>query len=329
MGLSAFKVESAAHFRFLVFSIRKMVAKGGECIYPYILLIFVVFFYAGNILVGKAINELLPFSIAFFRLLVAFIVLFPIGCRGAWKYRHSFLEHKKPLLLMALTGIAFFNTFIYSALHFTSSTNVAVLESVVPVLTVGLSAFILKENLNRIQWIGVFLSLLGAIWVVLDGRVLQLANMDWNIGDAIMIGAVVSWAVYSIAVKQYMHLFPFYGGLLVMTGVSIIILFPFVLIEWLVTGVPTLGSPNIVLGLLYLGIFPSFIALIFYNRAVDLLTASQASVFLNFLPVVVMVGAYLWMDEAVTGMKVTGALVVIAGVVLTTRAQTKRRQNTA
>ncbi|WP_254901791.1 DMT family transporter [Thalassobacillus devorans] len=295
-----------------------MEAREGCLIYPYILLIFVIIFFSGNILVGKAINELPPFTIAFFRLAVAFIVILPIGLRGAIQYRHSYMEHKKPFLIITLTGITFFNTFIYGALQFTSSTNVSVLETVIPVATVVLSAFLLKEKLAGVQWLGIVLSLIGAVWVVMDGRILQLTLIDWNIGDVIMIGAILTWAVYSIMVKQYMHLFQTYGTLLVMTGVSVVVLFPIVLTEWLVVGMPSLDISKIT-GLLYLGIFPSFIALSMYNRAVELTSASKSAVFLNFLPVVTMVGAYFWLGESITPMQIVGALVVIGGVILTTQ----------
>ncbi|CDQ21213.1 DMT family transporter, partial [Halobacillus karajensis] len=113
--------------------------------YSYILLIFVVIFYAGNILMGKAMNDLPPFTIAFFRLFAAFIFLLPIGYRRALKAKPVFLKHYKPLLVMTITGVAFFNTFIYASLQFTSATNVAVLETIIPVLTVILSSVVLKE----------------------------------------------------------------------------------------------------------------------------------------------------------------------------------------
>lgn len=228
---------------------------------------------------------------------------------------------------MTLTGIALFNMFIYSALQFTSTTNVAVLESVIPAVTVMLSSFVLKERLQRLQLVGVGLSLVGAIWVVMDGRILQLATIDWNVGDAIMVGGVVSWAIYSIAVKRYMHLFPTYATLLVMTGISMVFMFPMVLIEWWITGIPPLGVINHVLGLLYLGIFPSFIALVCYNRAVSMLGASLASVFLNFLPVVTMIGAYFWLGETITAMQIVGTLAVMSGVILTTQIRTKRSRS--
>ncbi|RKL67878.1 EamA family transporter [Salipaludibacillus neizhouensis] len=282
-------------------------------------MIIVVIIFAGNILIGKAINDLPPFTIAFFRLLIAFLIVFPLGWRRAWENRAIFLEYKKPFLLMTLAGVTFFNTFIYGALQFTTSSNVAILETVIPALTVVLSALILKEKLMRIQWFGVCLSLLGAIWVVMDGRIFSLLSMDWNPGDAIMIGAIISWSVYSIMVKKYMHLFPAFAALLVMTGISVIVLLPIVLVEWLITGIPSFDQPNLILGLLYLGIFPSLIALVLFNRAVAMLGASQASMFLNFLPVVTIIGAYFWLGENISMMQILGAIIVIAGVTITTQ----------
>src|SRR5690625_3910303 len=157
----------------------------------------------------------------------------------------------------------------------------------------------------------------------MDGGIFQLAAVHWNIGDAIMLGAILSWAIYSVFVKQYMHLFPPFGAPLVMTGISVVLLLPVVIIEWIILGIPGLGSINYLTGFLYLGIFPSFIALIFYNRAVDLLSATEASVFLNFLPVVTMAGAFLWLGEKITFMQGFGSLVVIAGVILTTQIRDK------
>lgn len=292
--------------------------------YPYILLIFTVIFYAGNILVGKAINDLPPFTITFFRLLIAFIVLLPIGISGAWRHRSEFMKHKKPLLIMTVTGIALFNIFLYGALQFTTSTKVAVMEGAIPVITVIMSAYMLKERLSTSQWTGIFLSLAGAVWVVMNGKVLQLATIGWNIGDALMVGAVLTWAIYTIAVKKYMHLFPLYGTLLVMSGLSLVMLLPFLVIEWFFAGVPAFTVPNVG-GLLYLGVFPSVFALIFYNRAVEILNPSKASIFLNFLPVVTMIGAYFWLGETITAAQIAGALAVIGGVLLTTRVKTEER----
>lgn len=285
--------------------------------YAYFLCILVVIFFAGNILVGKAINDLPPFTISFFRLVIAFVILFPIGAQSAWAHRQQFITYWKPFLVIALTGITFFNTFIYVALQFTSSTNASVLETVIPAVTVILGVLFLNEKLRGLQWFGVGLSLFGALWVVMDGRLLELGTMDWNIGDAIMIGAVFAWSIYSLFLRKYIHLFPQYGILFVMTGVSLIVLFPIMLGEWLIVGLPSLGSTEPWVGLFYVGVFPSVIAMLCYNRSVNILGAAQATIFLNFLPVATMIGAYFWLGEMITWMQIGGATMVIIGVILT------------
>nr|WP_232824141.1 DMT family transporter [Paraliobacillus zengyii] len=272
---------------------------------------------------GKAINDLAPFTIAFFRLFVAFLVVLPVGLKSAWNNRELFLKYKKPFIIMSLTGVTFFNMFIYASLQFTTASNVSVLETVIPVITILLSAWLLKERLRKIQWAGVILSVFGAVWVVLNGEVLQITTINWNIGDFIMVGAILCWAVYSIYVKQYMHFFPSIAGLLVMTSISLIVLFPLVMMEWLFLGVPDLFQSEYVVSLLYLGIFPSLIALLLYNHAVQKLGASKASLFLNFLPVITMLGAYLWLGESITLIQIGGALLVIVGVIITTQVNYK------
>ncbi|MGM0930097.1 MAG: DMT family transporter [Actinomycetota bacterium] len=291
----------------------------------YLLLMLVVVFYAGNILTGKALSDLPPLTIAFGRIAVAFLVLLPIGYRSAWRSRHLFVRHWKPLLLMTVTGIAGFNTLIYSALQFTSATNVSVLEASIPAVTVLLSFWLLRERLRPVQWLGILLSLCGALWVVTDGQLLRLADMRWNVGDAIMAVGAISWAVYSMAVKRYLHLFPAHGAVLVMTGLSVLCLLPLVIGEWMIVGVPEISGGQWS-GLLYLGIFPSVVALLLYNRAVAVLGASQASVFLNFVPVFTMLGAYLLLHEAITLMQILGALAVITGVVFTSRTKRESHQ---
>ena len=286
----------------------------------YVLCVLVVIFYAGNILTGKALNDVPPITIAFTRLVIAFVVLLPIGWRSAWLARRSFIEHGRPLLLMTATGVAFFTTLIYAALRFTSATNVSVLEAVIPAVTVVLSFFVLHERLRPIQWAGVAVSLVGAVSVVMNGNALSLGSTGWNKGDGIMAAAVLCWAVYSITVRRHMRHFPEFGALVVMTGLSILMLSPLVAAEWLIIGEMPLEAGPHWWGLLYLGVFPSVVALAFYNRAVATLGASQASAFLNFLPVATMLGAFTFLDEDISAAQIVGAALVMVGVFVTLRA---------
>jgi len=283
----------------------------------YIALLLVILMYAGNILVGKAINELPPITIAWGRLTVAFIVLTPFGFFQAVKDKDLYLQYKLPLLIMTLTGITFFSSFIYSALQFTSSTNVSILESVIPALTVVLSAWFLKEKITPIQWLGVIISFVGAVWVVADGNLSFFVRHTPNKGDLIMIVAIIFWAIYSLLVKQYMHNFRIFGIIWLMTGISVIILLPIVMIEWWITGIPDIFQISKLAGIFYLGIFPSFIALILYSRSVIVLGAGKASIMLNLLPVFTMLGAYFLLNENISFSQIIGSIIVISGVTMT------------
>lgn len=289
----------------------------------YLFLVITAIIYASNILVGKAINELPPNTIAFFRVFIAFLIMLPIGWKQAVRHRVVFQKEWKPLLALALTGVAFFNTFIYAALQYTSATNVSIMEASIPVVTIVFSMLFLKERLFGMQWLGVILSVVGAIWVITEGSWQVIRNLAFNIGDIIMIGAVLIWVFYSILVKYHMHKFPVYGSLLVMFIIANIVLFPIALIEWIVAGFPPVFETEHMLGLFYLGIFPSVIALILWNKGVEAVGPSQASIFLNFIPVFTIVGAVLFLDESVGLAQIVGAVVVIVGVLLTTRKEAK------
>ena len=290
----------------------------------YLASLAVVTFFAGNILVGSALTDLPPVTVALIRLLVALLILLPLGARSAYRRRRVFVHHWRPLLIATLSGVTFFNTFLYSALQFTSATNVAVLESVIPTATILASVLLLKERLIPVQWVGVGLSLGGALWVVTDGRLLALAEGGWNVGDGLMVGAILGWVIYTLQIKKCIHLFPARALLLVMTAISVLVLLPLAAGEWLLLGVPALGEADLWTGLIYLGVFPSVVAILCYNYAVSRIGGAQASLFLNFLPVFTIAGAWVFLGDEVTASQVVGALVVICGVVLATYTGSRR-----
>lgn len=300
---------------------KELAEKGDYYMKAYLFLLITAVIFSGNIIVGKAINDLPPYTIAFFRVFIALLVVLPIGWRQAKQYQPVFRKEWKPLLGLALTGVAFFNSFIYASLQFTSSTNVAIMESAIPVVTIVFSMIFLKEKLFGVQWLGVILSVGGALWVISEGSWQVIRDFEFNIGDVIMIAAVLTWVAYSILVKFHMMKFPIYGSMVIMLIAANVALLPVAAIEWIIGGFPAVFQLNHLLGLLYLGIFPSLIALILWNKGVEEVGPSQASVFLNLLPVFTIIGSLLFLGENITIIQVLGALVVISGVLLTSKTR--------
>ncbi|WP_089657327.1 EamA family transporter [Franzmannia pantelleriensis] len=283
-------------------------------------MLLVAAIFAGNILVGKALAGLPPFTISLGRVFIALLIMLPLGWHQARRGWPLFREHWRPLVGLALTGVAFFNALIYAALNFTSATNVAILESMIPVVTLLFSVALLGERFRVVQWLGVALSLAGAVTVITAGQQGPALAGGINPGDAIMLLAVLVWVGYSLLVKTHMARFPRYGGLLVMLVIANLALAPIALFEGAAQQLPQL-SGNQLLGLAYLGIFPSVVALLLYNSALADIGPTRAAIYLNLLPVFTMLGAWLWLDEQIVALQVLASAVVIVGVWLTIAPQ--------
>jgi drug/metabolite transporter (DMT)-like permease len=292
----------------------------------YVFCLVAVVLYAGNTLTGRALEDLPASTVAFARFTIALVLLVPLGGREAWRARAVFARNPGPVLLLSVTGVALFNTLIYAALHLTTATNVSVLQTAVPPVTAVVSCLVLREMLARRQWVGVGLSALGAAWVVFGG-IGPGGISGRNAGDAVAGVAVISWARYSVAVRRYGHLFPAHGLVLVMTTVSALLVLPLTLWEWTSGGIPDLDDIGTHLwGLVYVGVFPSVIALVAYNRAVSAIGPSHAAAFLSFLPVFTMLGAVIFLGERIGAAHLVGGALVIVGVLLTTSSTRTSRE---
>jgi drug/metabolite transporter (DMT)-like permease len=178
----------------------------------------------------------------------------------------------------------------------------------------------LKERLTRIQLGGVMLSLIGVFWVITKGSVETIRDLSFNIGDLTMCLAMFSWAVYSVLIKQHNKVFPLYGLVLMMMLIGVVLLFPLAMLEWK-EFVAINWNASVILSLLYVGIFPSIVALLFWNMAVKEIGPSRSSVFINLVPVFTAIGAILLLGESMTMVQVFGGLLVLVGVYMTTRAK--------
>lgn len=291
---------------------------------PYVLLILTALIYAANILVGKVVTaEIPPFTLAFLRCCIAIIFLFPLGFREVRANLALWKKEWKPLIGLAFTGIALFNALTYFSVTHTSSINAGIIEGTLVIFSIILGYIFLKEKLTNKQFLGVAISLCGVVWVITKGSVDVLLTLSFNIGDLTMLLAMLTWAVYSVLVKQHTWKFPVYGGVLMLIAIGAICLIPLALFE-LHQFAHIQWTLPVSLGLLFLGIFPSVIAFIFWNKAVAMVGPAISSIFLNLIPVFTAVGAILFLDEAISLLQILGGIIVLLGVFITTIENVKK-----
>ena len=293
--------------------------------HPYLLLTLTTLFWSGNMVVGRGIRgDVPPIALAFWRWAIALLLILPL----AWPHARSqwplLRKGWQPVLLLGLLGVGGYNTFAYVALQYTGATNAVLLNSFIPIVTIALSWAFLGKHLKPVEALGVALSFAGAATIICHGDLQVLAGLAPNRGDLWMLGAVLTWALYTVGLQwRPAGVHPMLM-LAALTGVGLAALAPAYAWElgWFGGG-PGAGRHmalhwGSLLGVAYVGILPSFLGYVFYNRAVAEVGANQASLFIHLMPVFGTLLSALFLDELPQPYHGAGIGLIFAGIYLTT-----------
>lgn len=283
---------------------------------PYLLLTLTVLFWSGNMVLGRGIRaDIPPIALAFWRWAIAFCLTLPL----AWPHRGQWLPLArgwKPLLVLGILGVGGYNTLAYIALQYTGATNAVLLNSFIPIATIAISWAFLGKRLRRPEAIGVMVSLVGAVAIIARGSPAVLAGLELNRGDVWMLGAVLVWAVYTVGLAwRPAGVHPMLM-LAALTAIGLLALTPAYAWE-LMQGRQMVVRPASLASLAYVGIFPSFLGYIFYNRGVAEVGANRASLFIHLMPVFGTLLSALLLGEIPQWYHYAGIALIFAGIWLT------------
>lgn len=284
---------------------------------PYLLLTLTVLFWSGNMVIGRgARGDIPPLSFAFWRWLIAFVLIVPLALPHLKEQWPLLKAGWKPLLVLGVLGVGGYNTFAYLALQNTTATNAALLNSFVPIATIAISWAFLGKHLRRPEAIGVLISLSGALTIVSHGDFAVLARLNLNVGDMWMLVAVLDWAIYTVALAWR----PAGVHPMLMLGTTVAIglatLAPAYAWEMAQGKFINLHAGSLA-ALAYVGIFPSFVGYIFYNRGVAEVGANKASLFIHLMPVFGTLLSFLFLGEVPFWYHYLGIGLIFTGIWLT------------
>ena len=286
---------------------------------PYLLLTLTALFWSGNMVLGRGIRaDVPPLALAFWRWAIAFVLVLPLALphlRAQWPLLKA---GWKPLLLLGLIGVGGYNTFAYIALQTTSATNAVLLNSFIPIVTIAISWAFLGKRLRCLEGLGVVISLCGALTIVARGDPAVLARLNLNLGDVWMLAAVLVWAIYTVGLAWRpagMHPMLMLAA---MTAVGLATLAPAYAWE-MMQGRRINVSIGSLASLAYVGIFPSFLGYIFYNRGVAEVGANKGSLFIHLMPVFGTLLAAVFLAEIPLWYHYLGIALIFTGIWLTMR----------
>ncbi|HEY9054881.1 MAG TPA: DMT family transporter [Rectinemataceae bacterium] len=256
------------------------------------------------------VGEMGPMSLALARFVIAVATLLPIIFFTKTDIRVEFQDLPR-LAGAGFVGISLYFLFENNGIKLLSASESSIIVGTIPVLTLVTDLVVYKIRARRKVALGIILSFLGVAGIVIRSE----SSRSSALGYAAMGGAALSWVVYTFLTKPLGRKY----SLLCVTFWQIFFgtigCIPFALAEnqaW--SGISLQAWLNVV----FLGVLASAFGYWFYVVVLDSLGPSRSSVFINLIPVVSVVGAFLILGERLSLLQMAGGVVAIAGVYLAT-----------
>jgi drug/metabolite transporter (DMT)-like permease len=288
-----------------------------QYLYP----LFTVMLWAGNNVITKAAaGRIFPAEIGFYRWLLAGLLFTPFLLGPVLRNRAQVKPILGKIAVLGVLGMAVYQSLAYYAAGITTATNIGIILSLVPVMTLGLSIATLGTTLTAGALVGAVVSLAGVLLVVSQGSWAVLVAHGVNLGDAMMLVAAFAYACYSLLLKKWQLRMPPLQLLYLQVLVAIVALFPL----FLLSPKTGLNASNIPL-VLYACIPVSMIAPLLWMKAITLLGPSRTTLFFNLVPIFTALVAALALGEQLAVYHFIGGALTLSGVILAERWTTPLR----
>jgi drug/metabolite transporter (DMT)-like permease len=287
---------------------------------PYLLVSIAYLTWGLNIVVGRFVVGLVPpVTLSYLRWGGAFLVILPF----AWPYLKRdwpVIRAQLPLMtVLAITGTSAYNTMAYWGLQYTHAINGLLIQSTAPLVIAAWTFFLFGDRLTRAQTFGIVVSLLGVLIVLSQGSMETLRRIDFNRGDIWLLVALIVFAFYSALMKKRPAMHPL-SFLAFTMGWGALWLTP--LYGWEIwSGARPDWGWQAIAALVYVIVFPSIVAMLCYNRSIDLIGPNRVA---TLYPLIVLFGsafAILGLGEQPQLFHAVGFALILAGTFVATRAK--------
>lgn len=250
----------------------------------YVLLLLTALFWGGNAVAGKlAVGHVSPMFLTMTRWGLAAVLLGAIGWPRLQRDWTVVRKHLPFLVGLGMMGFTLFNVALYSALTFTTAINASIEQAGMPMVIFAANFLFFRIKVAFAQVVGFLLSLLGIALTASHGDFATLLALDMNFGDGLMLIAVLVYSAYTVALrfKPDIH---WQSLMIMLTASAFATSIPFAAWEY-ATGRFIAPDPMGWALTVYIVLFPSLIAQIFYIRGVELIGANRAGLFINMVPI--------------------------------------------
>lgn len=282
---------------------------------PILFPLLAILIWAANTVVSKAAAGVVdPAAISFYRWVIAALALSPFCLPALWRRRSEIRPWFGKLLMLSLLGMVLYQCLAYYAAHSTSATNMGVIGSLLPLLTLLQGALFFGQRPGKQALLGMSLSLFGVLWLLGQGEPLALLHSGINPGDGMMLLGAASYALYGLLIRRWQLPFGPWLNLYLQILMAVLLLVPVAL------SAESLAVPREGWGMvLFAGIASSLFAAYCWMRGLATLGPERTSVFMNLMPLCTALIAVITLGEPIHGYHLLGGSLILGGVMFAQR----------
>ena len=286
---------------------------------PGLSLVYASVFWGANAVVARAvIHDIDPFSLTFWRWLLAVIVLLPFVWTYLRKDWPEIVRNAGLITLLGLSSVTAYTITFYVASQTTPAINLSLIGSTIPAFSIAAAWIWLGERVTPTQGAGFAVGFLGVVVVICRGDVSVLAEFRIATGDIVLMVGVITWAAYSILLKirdLKIHRMSLLCGVFITGFVGTI---PFFAWEVAVNDSAVRINLPALLSIVYGALFMSIGAYFCFMRGVAALGANKANAYGYLAPMFAAVFAVGFLGEEFALYHVLSFALIVVGVYLAT-----------
>ena len=284
------------------------------------MLVCATLFWAGNFTIGKFayLQNIPPFSLAFLRWCLVWIILFPFTYKEIFKLKYKIKENLSLFLILGFTSVCIFTSFTYNALNYTQVINASLFNTAIPVTIILVCSLLKIEKTNIFQISGLLISVLGILAIITRLDLSILLSLNFNKGDLFMILAIIAWGIYSAYLRKRSFNISLLSLVHIVCTFGLIFLLPLFLID-IMQGKNIEMNSNLFYILIYIALFPSIGSYYCWAGAVAIIGANRAGIFLSLIPLFSTILAIMFFNEKFLFFHFIGSVLIILGLFLSNK----------
>jgi drug/metabolite transporter (DMT)-like permease len=281
--------------------------------------LFATLLWSVNFVIASGIKgHIPPVGLAFWRWTIACAVLAPFAIKSTIKSWGDIKKNIRFLAVTAVLGITIFNTLIYFAGRTTSAANLSLIAISIPLFIIALSRIAFKEKISNVKIIGIITIILGVLLLITKGSLQTLFQIQFAIGDLLMLISCLFFAGYTILVRLKPKEIPSTVFLFALFIIGTILLLPFYILEHLYYKQVIFDSTTIY-ATTYVGICASLISYYLWNEAISLIGTNKTALIYYSIPIFSGILAYFFLNQAIALVQIISMGIIITGLLLTNK----------